>query len=332
MAEGTPRRVSMLDVARRAGVSGQTVSRVVNDSPRVDPQTRRRVEQAMAELGYRMNRAAQTLRTGRSRTIGVIVSTLATVGNSRMLQALVRAADERDHTVVVVTVSAGEHLAPAFDRLEAHGVDGVVILNEATALTRATAPRTSLRLVVVDSPEDPRFGAVQVDHAEGAHLATRYLLDLGHRTVAHVAGPEDSFAAQERERGWREALAARGATAPALIRGDWSSGSGYLAASGLGEVTAVFCANDQMALGLMRGLAERGHEVPRDVSVVGFDDVPDAGDYRPPLTTIAQDFDLLGQRVLDRVLEPNPPRRPGSVETLPARLVVRQSAGAPRSE
>lgn len=286
----------MAMVAARAGVSGQTVSRVVNDSPRVDPVTRERVEKAMAELGYRPHRAARALRTGRSQTIGLVVTTLATVGNSRMLQATAEAAAERGYALTLVT--AGDSVADAFERLAEQEVDGAIVLNEASALVPAAERPAGLRLVVVDAPEAADLAVVHSDHAGGAAAATAHLLGLGHTTVHHLAGPADSFAAAERERGWRDALSAAGIEPPAVVRGDWSAEAGFVAGDVLRTASAVFCANDQMALGLLRALAEAGRRVPEDVSVVGFDDVPDAANYRPPLTTIRQDFTALAHRAV----------------------------------
>ncbi|WP_448262054.1 LacI family DNA-binding transcriptional regulator [Microbacterium aurum] len=292
------RRVSMADVAAAAGVSAQTVSRVVNASPRVDPATRASVEAAMAELGYRMHRAARALRTGRTDTIGLVVSTLATVGNSRMLQAIADAAAARGFALTVVTASGRDAVADAFERLHDQGIDGAVVLNEATALARGLDLPEGLAVVVVDAPPDgasATTGTVQTDHAAGARAATAHLLAAGAASVHHLAGPVGSFAAAERERGWREALAGAGVPAPEIVRGDWTAASGHAAVAALPEaMTALFAANDQMALGALRALAEAGRQVPADVAVVGFDDVEDAADYRPPLTTLRQDFDALG--------------------------------------
>ena len=319
-----PARVSMAQVAARAGVSGQTVSRVVNDSPRVDPATRERVERAMAELGYRPHRAARALRTGRSRTIGLVVTTLATVGNSRMLQATAEAAAERGYALTLITASGG--VAAAFDRLAEQEVDGAIVLNEASAQVSADARPAGLRLVVVDAPTSAGFTAVHSDHAGGAAAATTYLLKLGHPTVHHLAGPADSFAATERERGWRETLAAAGVAAPAVVRGDWSAEAGHDAGAALAAASAVFCANDQMALGLLRALADDGRKVPEDVSVIGFDDVPDAANYRPPLTTIRQDFTALADRAVEALvadIEGSVPTPGASV--IPTSLIERAS-------
>lgn len=292
MAERTAsRRVSMAMVASRAGVSGQTVSRVVNDSPRVDPETRARVEAAMAQLDYRPHRAARALRTGRTQTIGLVVTTLATVGNSRMLQATAEAAERRGYALLVVT--AAGRVADAFERLHEQGVDGAIVLNEASAMTRTGDLPEGLRVVMVDAPPAAGFRVVHSDHAGGAAAATRHLLELGHATVWHLAGPVGSFAAAERERGWRETLKAAGIEPDSVARGDWSAESGHRVAANLADATAVFSANDQMALGFIRALSDRGRQVPEHVSVIGFDDVPDAANYRPPLTTIRQDFTAL---------------------------------------
>ncbi|MFJ4175190.1 LacI family DNA-binding transcriptional regulator [Microbacterium sp. NPDC089696] len=287
----------MATVAAAAGVSGQTVSRVVNGSPRVDPETRDRVERAMADLGYRPHRAARALRTGRSHTIGLVVTTLATVGNSRMLQATAEAAAERGYALMLVT--ARDSVADAFTRLAEQEVDGALVLNEASALVPAVERPAGLRLVVVDAPADSGLVVVHSDHAGGAAAATRRLLAGGHATVHHVGGPEGSFAAAERERGWREALQAAGVDAPPVVRGDWSAEAGHLAGEALATASAVFCANDQMALGLLRALAESGRRVPQDVEVVGFDDVPEAANFRPPLTTVRQDFAALAHRAVE---------------------------------
>lgn len=315
------RRVSMADVAAAAGVSGQTVSRVVNGSPRVDPETRARIEAAMADLGYRPHRAARALRTGRSGTIGVIVATLATVGNSRMLEAVASAAARRDLAVTLVSLAERAEIADAFDRLHDLGVDGAIVLNEATAIAEGVSPPTGLALVAVDSPGGG-FATVQSDHAGGAEAATRRLKDAGRRTIAHVAGPTGSFAAAERERGWRSAL--EGLTPREPLRGDWGAASGHAAGVVLAAdpgVDAVFAANDQMALGVLRALAEAGRD---DVAVIGFDDVADAADYRPPLTTVRQDFAALGEAAvaaLAATLDGEAPTR----TVVPTRLIARAS-------
>ncbi len=325
------KRASMADVAARAGVSAQTVSRVVNGSPRVDPATRARVEAAMVDSGYRVHRAARALRTGRSGTLGAIVSTLATAGNSLLLEAVTEAAARRGYDIALVTI--GDSLARALDRLRDQGVDGVIVVNEASTLAHAAELPADLRFAVVDSPPDDRYVGVETDHAGGARAATEHLLALGHRTVVHIAGPASSYAASERERGWREALSGAGRAAGDVVRGAWTSASGFDAARALLEAgavgSAVFVANDQMALGALRALAEHGLRVPEDVSVVGFDDVADAANYRPALTTVRQHFDRLGETAVAMLIDGEVgPAAGRSRVVVPATLVERASTAA----
>jgi len=318
----------MAMVASRAGVSGQTVSRVVNDSPRVDPATRERVETAMAELGYRPHRAARALRTGRSQTIGLVVTTLATVGNSRMLQATAEAAAERGYALTLVT--AGDSVADAFERLAEQEVDGAIVLNEASALVPEAQRPPGLRLVVVDAPASAELAVVHSDHVGGAAAATAHLLSLGHETVHHLAGPSGSFAAAERERGWRQALADAGIEPAPVVRGDWTAEAGFVAGEALRAASAVFCANDQMALGLLGGLHEVGLSVPGDISVVGFDDTPDAAYYWPKLTTVRQDFSELARRAVAAVLADSDGAPASDLPPVAPVLVTRDSVAPPR--
>ncbi len=171
-----------------------------------------------------------------------------------------------------------------------------------------------------------------MDNAGGAARATRHLLDLGHETVYHVAGPSSWLDARERLAGWRAALAEAGAQEPEVIPGDWSARSGYEIGQRLGamsEVTAVFCGNDNMALGLVRAMTERGRRVPEEVSVVGFDDVPDAGYFLPPLTTVRQDFSELGRRALSALVQRiSSGPGAGSHLAVPAELVTRASTAS----
>jgi DNA-binding LacI/PurR family transcriptional regulator len=289
----------------------------------VDPATRTRVERAMADLGYRPHRAARALRTGRSQMLGIVATTLVTVGNSRMLQATAEAADRRGYALMVVT--AADSIGEAFERLREQGVDGAIVLNEASALTRIDDRPEDLRLVVVDAASDSGFRTVCSDHAGGAAAATRHLLDRGHTTVHHLAGPAGSFAAAERERGWRETLLAAGRPVPEPLRGDWGAASGHSAAPELADATAVFAANDQMALGVLRGLAEAGRAVPGAVEVIGFDDVPEAADYLPPLTTVRQDFPALAEAVVAALTTDVDAVLPPDSTIVPTRLIARAS-------
>ncbi|GHC98959.1 LacI family transcriptional regulator [Zhihengliuella salsuginis] len=328
----------MADVAKRAGVSSQTVSRVSNGYPGVLPETRHAVHLAMDELGYRPNSAARALKLGSFRTIGVITFSLAPLGNLRTIEAISTSAAEAGYAVTLIPVGLPTHggVENAFTRLEELAVDAVIVIMEVHLLDRAkvTLPRGVPTVVVVDSDAGDAYTVVDTDQADGAQRATRHLLDLGHRTVWHLAGPEDSFAAERRVQAWRHTLEEAGREVPGLLRGDWSGESGYAAGQELArreECTAVFCANDQMALGLYRALREAGREVPGDVSVVGFDDTADSPSYSPPLTTIHQDFAEVGRRCVSRVLDHlRTGEHPPGTSLVPARLVVRESTAAPR--
>lgn len=325
----------MADVAALAGVSAQTVSRVVNGSARVDPETAARVRRAMGEVGYRPNSAARALATGHNRMIGVISFDLRTYGNARALEAVVDAAQERGFSVHVVTAPTRTRAAvgEAFQRLGRHDVDGV-ILHQADELDARLALPSGMPVVVIDGDEDGGFAGVQTDHGAGAAAAVGYLLGLGHRTVFHVAGPADSFPARHRARAWRRVLDAAGCPVPPPVYGDWTAESGYRLGGVLAEdpdATAVFVANDQMALGLLRALREAGRDVPGDVSVVGFDNIPESAYFPPPLTTVDQDFAAIGQASVRLLLDQVPPgarQLPGTTQVAP-RLVVRDSTAAP---
>jgi DNA-binding LacI/PurR family transcriptional regulator len=330
------RALVMSDVAALAGVSHQTVSRVINGHPNVAPHTRERVEAAIAELGYRPNVAARALVTGSTRTIGLVTVKINQYGPAQTMLGLEQAARAAGYSVSVSILddATAAAMRAAVDTFVAQPVDAIVALatydDAAEALGVLASP---VPLVAVQVGGDEERPAVGVDQESGARLATRHLLDLGHRTVHHVAGPADSKEARSRIDGWRSELLAVGAPVPELLRGDWTPSSGHAAGRQLAarrrageEVTAVFLANDQMALGLLSALHDEGIEVPGDVSVVGFDDLPEAPYFTPPLTTVRQDFAELGRRGVALVLA----RLRGEdlhPEAVPAPLLVRSSTG-----
>jgi len=325
----------MADVARAAGVSMQTVSRVSNGLNNVQADTRRRVEEAMELLGYRPNRAARSLRSGRFNSIGVIVFTLSSFGNMRTLESIASAATEAGYSITLMSAphrTQGD-VTIAFARLREQAVDGVIVVIESHILEEAdiTIPE-GLPVVIIDSASRPDRALVDTDQAQGARLATEHLLSLGHETVWHIAGPKGSFSADRREAAWRETLLRAKRPVPAALQGDWSADSGYALGRqivGRREVTAVFSSNDQMALGLLRACHEVQRAVPRTLSVVGFDDMQASAQFWPPLTTVHQNFDEVGRATvhsLMRAIEGDP--TPTQV-VVPTRLVVRRSTAAP---
>jgi DNA-binding LacI/PurR family transcriptional regulator len=324
-------------VARLAGVSHQTVSRVVNGSTHVRPETRDKVLAAMEKLDYRPNPVARALVTGRSRTLGLVTFDTALYGPASTLVGVERAAHAAGYFVSIVSLESLDRaeVERAVARLHDMGVDGIIVIAPHVATTNAlwNLP-AALPVVAVEAGPENDVPVVAVDQYQGARLATEHLLALGHRTVHHVAGPPDWIEAQRRIDGWRDALDAAGAPGPTPLHGDWSPRSGYEIALQLleaGDLTAVFVANDQMALGLLRALHEQGRDVPSDVSVVGFDDIPEAEFFSPPLTTIRQDFAEMGRRGLHLLLA----QIDGQVdvarqETVPAIMVQRSSTAPAR--
>ncbi|HET9970738.1 MAG TPA: LacI family DNA-binding transcriptional regulator [Streptosporangiaceae bacterium] len=325
----------MADVARLAGVSHQTVSRVLNEHPNVRPLTRERVLDAIRELAYRPNAAARTLVTRRTHTLGVITADTMLYGPTSMLYGFERAAHDT-YFVSVASLPALDRrsMLDAVDRFLGQGIEGIVVIATVdTAVAALGHVPPQVPLVAVGCGTRASVTSVAIDNAAGAAAATRYLLGLGHRTVYHVAGPANCLDAKERVDGWRQALSEAGAAEPAALEGDWSSSSGYALGTRLADepgLTAVFCGNDTMALGVIRALAERGLRVPEDVSIIGFDDVPEAGYYRPPLTTVRQDFGEVGRRALGTLVD----RMSGAIPAGPRvrvapELIVRASAAGP---
>jgi len=332
-------RPVMTDVARLAGVSQKTVSRVINNAPNVSPDVRKRVDSAVAAVGYRPNSAARALVTKRTRVIGIITPGTALYGPSAQLFGVERAAWQAGYSVVIVSTAdgSGEELRRAINRLIDHGVDGMVLAGPIPVALVSDVFRGVPAISVGDpATGDFEFPAVIIDQHSGALQATEHLLSLGHRTVWHVAGPVSWYSASVRVAGWREALHRAGAPVHEPLAGDWSARTGYHAGLELTErpdVTAVFAANDQMATGLMRAFKEKGRQIPEDVSIVGFDDAPDSEFLMVPLTTVRQDFTVITHRAvteLVRAIAGEEFNR--GVTRIPVDLVIRASSGpAPTS-
>jgi len=326
------RAAVMADVGRLAGVSHQTVSRVINGSRHVRPATRERVLAAMRELGYRPNSIARALVTGRSQTLGVVSFDTTLYGPASTLFGIERAAHEAGYFIIVASLRALDRasVADAVERLRRHGVDGILVIaphvEAADALLHAPGDAP---LVAVEAGPDHGVPVVAVDQVAGAASATRHLLDLGHQTVWHIAGPPHFLEARQRLEGWHSTLEAAGAQAPAPLTGDWSPRAGYDLGRRLSknhEATAVFVANDQMALGVLRAMHESGRRIPDDMSIVGFDDIPEARYFLPPLTTVRQDFNEVGSRSVHLLLRimADGDRLPPAPHVEPE-LVVRES-------
>ncbi|MET0238094.1 MAG: LacI family DNA-binding transcriptional regulator [Kibdelosporangium sp.] len=335
MTGGSPpgRQASLTDVAGLAGVSHMTVSRVINGTGPVRPETRAKVLAAVQKLDYRPNSAARALVTGRTGNLGVIALDSTLYGPASTLYGIENAAREAGYAVTITSVSMPNRsaVADAIDTLRRQAVEGIVVIAPHAAAGDALecAP-SDMPLVAVAGGEHAPVPVISVDQYDGARRVTEYLLALGHRTVWHVAGPPDWLEAQDRERAWRETLERHDVEVPHMIRGDWSSRSGYDAGRLLAkesDLTAVFAANDQMALGLLRAFAEAGIGVPKDVHVAGFDDIPEAAYFSPPLTTVRQDFIEVGRRTFRQLAARIAGTRPQARDLVEAELIVRESTG-----
>lgn len=323
-------------MATLAKVSHQTVSRVLNGHPNVRPATRQRVLDAVAELKFSPNRAARRLATNRSYTVGVLMTASpAYYGPSSIMGAVEDAARESGYSTLLASPRHADvsEFSAALDHLIHEGVEGIVVV---APQIRAAEAMRNLRepLPVVMIPCDGEEPGLSVNNEVGGEVAAQHLWDLGHRRLALVAGPADWSESGARTRGFERALAAVGAAPVAVAEGDWSAESGYQAFRHLAgaDFTGVFCANDQMALGFIHAAFNQGVTVPSHLSVVGFDDIPEAAHYLPPLTTVHQDFDVLGRRAVDRLLSAlrdSPIVPEGVDDPLRPQLMVRKSTTSP---
>ena len=327
------RGATLDDVAAHCGVSYQTVSRVVNNSPLVTENTRARVLKAVAELDYRPNLAARRLATQRSSVIGMVGTNITYYGPAQVMVSIEETAKRQGYNLMFAGIERPNkaQLAAAIEDLCEHQVDGLVLGVRVTGnidfvrkLCRGV-PFVTLDLGARDVP------TVIVDQQQGARLATQHLLELGHRQIACVAGPPSWSASKERRKGWVQTLKNAGLEPGPCVEGDWSAQSGYAAVSRLLEAapqrfTAIVAANDHMALGALRALHAKGIQVPKHLSVVGYDDLPESPFFEPPLTTIHHDFARQGERcveVLLRLMNREPAEPP--LQLLSPELVIRES-------
>lgn len=333
--ERTPgKAANIFDVARLAGVSHQTVSRVINEMPNVRPSTRARVEQAIAQLHYSPSPAARALVTRRTRTIGLVTPSISDYGPTSIGMHFNLAARAARYSVESVSAPSDDPKAirAVVDGLLRQRVDAIVlVVVDVAVLELVRSLDLSVPVVVAASAARRSPNIVSIDQYRGARTAVRHLAEIGHTRILHLAGPRTAPDSIERVRGWRDELAAHRLEIVPPVHGDWSAASGHRIGTDLDiePGVAVFCGNDQMSIGLLSALRERGLRVPEDISVVGFDDIPEAGYLFPPLTTVRQDFDTLGELIMQKVLIAVEESAPLAEDTpLPTHFVLRQSTRA----
>jgi DNA-binding LacI/PurR family transcriptional regulator len=325
------KKANIYDVAKLAGVSHQTVSRVLNNHASLKPETREKVEKAISELQYRPNQAARQLVTSRSRMIGILIAGTELYGPWAILNAMEREARLEGYSVISISVlpDSPESWREGIEQLRNLDIDGVITIALPNKIIKEVETSlSSATIVIVDTEPNKKFDAVNIENFEGGKIATEHLISLGHKKITHVAGPSDGYEGQMRRNGYEEAMSAAKLKSD-VVEGDWSIESGYQA--GLQIVarrerpTAVFTTNDHQALGLIKALAEKGISVPGDISIVAFDDIPEAAYFSPALTTVRQDFDDLGNLAINRMLAQLREPVKSAAYTIKPELVVRDS-------
>jgi LacI family transcriptional regulator len=327
----------MIDVATLAGVSQQTVSRVVNGAPNVAPEIRERVEVAIEQLRYRRNTAAAALASNRTMNLGVVSYALSVHGVSVALFGISEQARLSGYSTRLITIGSldRQSFRTALHELSSDEVDGVIVLAPLhAAIEVLRSIETDVPVITFEQGSEESTMSVSIDEVDGARRAVRHLLELGHRTVWHVEGPAGWMASDARRRGWATELSEAGRLVPPVISTpDWSAESGYRAGLELAEipdVTAVFAANDPFALGIIKAFDERGLDVPGAVSIVGFDDVPEARYFRPGLTTVTLDFEEIGRVAVERILALMRGEEAQTIPLIAPELVLRESTTGPR--
>jgi LacI family transcriptional regulator len=337
-------RVTIKHVAKSAGVSTQTVSRVVNNLPGVLPDTRQRVQDAIEQLGYRPNVIARSLTQRRSHTIGVVASGIDYYGPSRTLVGIEQGANEAGYSLNLSLLNQPEkdNVQPLIDGFLSRQVDGIIWATQEIGGNLGWLEQEHVPIPVVFLETRPRrdVSVVNVDSRYGSQLAVQHLIARGYRKIGVITGPMTWWSARERLQGWRETMTAAGLKVEdrQVTEGNWSTSSGAIGLENLlenfPEMDAVFVCNDQMALGVLQTSRKLERRVPEDLAVVGYDDIPEAAYFWPPLTTIRQDLmnfgstavGLLSQLIVSRREENGPPVKSETIWLRPE-LVIRGSAG-----
>jgi DNA-binding LacI/PurR family transcriptional regulator len=337
-------RATIKEVASAAGVSTQTVSRVINDRPDVSRATRQRVQAVIERLGYQPSAVARSLIRQRSFALGVVTAGLKFIGPSRTLSGITSAAEEAGYSLLLKELPRFDprEIASIFQTLVSHQVDGIIwaVPEVGENLRWIDDPSVDLGIPVVylTMHSRERINVVSIDNYLGGQIAMAHLIEQGYERIGHISGPLDWWEARERKAAWSDGL--RDAGLPMdekhCVEGTWSSRSGARVIEQLfhqyPEMDAVFAANDQMALGVMQYACRSGIEIPDDLGVVGFDDIPESEFFWPPLTTIQQDQFNLGEVAIEEIIkiiesgyDEHDPVRPKSILLAPT-LVVRQSS------
>lgn len=337
MAKNGNKRVTILEVAQASGVSYQTVSRVINNHPNVAEETRMRVQEVIERLDYHPSKAARSLASQKSSTLAVITYGMEYFGPTQMVVNIERHARDAGYDLIYSNVdpTSDDDINSRIKTLAQWSVDGIVLIAPVKSYRYSQFLKNfaSTPMIQIDIAPDTNVPSVIIDQYHGGLLATQHLLDLGHRDFCTIHGPLSWYGAQSRLNGYHTALKSAGIQSLAEAEGDWTAQSGYSATKTIfsqHDFTALVAGNDQMALGTIRALADLGKRVPEDVSVIGFDDIPEAEFFLPALTTIKQEFRLLGKMGIEYLIHIiNDPDSANGQQIITPELVIRQSTAPP---
>ena len=329
------RKPNIYDVAKIAGVSHQTVSRVINNADYIKEDTRSKVQSAMRELGYVPNAAARALVTAKSKIVGILVSDIVYHGPAGMMHAMEKEARRGGYFAISASVDPldNDSIAQGIEHLRRVGIEGLLVITPQSDSVQAVERLVKdIPVVFIDSPNNSEELSAELGNYDGAKRATEHLIALGHKKIIHVAGPSGWFDSAPRVSGYSDAMK-NAKLEPKVFAGDWSVPTGYEIGKNLeldqSKVTAIFAANDHLALGLMRALRQRGYDIPQRISIIGFDDVPEAAFYEPPLTTMRPDFAELGRVAMEKMLGHITREAKLSSDKLIPELVLRESTAIP---
>jgi len=341
------KKPTIYEVARAAGVSRQTVSRVLNDRPDVSSETRKRIKEIIEELDYQPSAIARSLSLKKTYTFGVVTAGLKYIGPSRTLSGITREAEELGYGLLLKELASfsANNVSPLLQWFKSHHVDGIIWAAPEIGDNRnwfsGLSTEINIPIIFLTMEKRKAISIVAIDNYSGGRMATEHLLSLGRKNIGHISGPLDWWEARERKRGWEDALSAVDIQPDDQMwfEGNWSSKSGKFAMSALqkkfSEMDAVFVGNDQMALSVLQTAWETGIKVPDDLAVIGFDGIPEAEFYSPPLSTIYQNQDEIGRtavqeliRLVDEGLDDGQEIKPRHI-TIQPELIVRQSTSIP---
>jgi LacI family transcriptional regulator len=336
-------RMNIKEVARLAGVSTQTISRVLNDRPDVSPETRQRVKQIIQELGYRPSALARSLIQQRSYTLGVVTAGLKYFGPSRTLNGITSKAEELGYALLLKELPGFQtsDIDPILQSLLGRHVDGIVWavpqIRDNHDWLEQRPPEPGIPMLFLAMPPRSDLSVISIDNYLGAQMATRHLLEKGYQHIGHLSGPQEWWEARQRKVAWQDTLREAGRPVPdqACVEGNWSSASGLLAFETLfeqyPEMDAVFVANDQMALSVMQFACKHNIAIPKALGVVGFDDMPESPFFPSPLTTVCQDQPAMGALAVNELVRMIELKNRGvpvenkQIQTEPT-LIVRESS------